>query len=147
MRSRFLEGHGFYERRDMSVTGRFITRAEIERRAPTRFSDLLRDITYVRLGYGGPGQTPVRFNRHVQIGGPGGSPLSQMGCEPGVWLDGRRYKDIVVVSPRWGDHSEVRDINIVPPEAIEAVEVYAGNAPLQYLHPCGSILIWTRRGG
>lgn len=30
VRSRFLEGHGFYERRDMSVTGRFITRAEIE---------------------------------------------------------------------------------------------------------------------
>jgi hypothetical protein len=145
VRSPFLEGHGFYERRDMSVTGRFITRADIERRAPTEFSDLLRDISFVHLLYGGPGERPIRFNRHVRWGL--GGQINDRGCEPGVWLDGRRYRDVILTSAQWGDHSEVEDINIVPPPAIEAVEIYAGNAPLQYLHPCGSILIWTRRGG
>ena len=47
-----------------------------------------------------------------------------------------------------GVQSSDPDVNQIPPEFLDAMEVYLGaTAPIQYagLNPCGVVLLWTRR--
>lgn len=40
------------------------------------------------------------------------------------------------------------DLNSLPPDAVEALEVYQRvNVPAEYSHSCGVVLIWMRRPG
>jgi hypothetical protein len=66
------------------------------------------------------------------------------GCEPALFIDGARYKDRAPVGP--AEQEYIDDWNILAPLTIEAVEIYTGAAaPIEFQHPCGVILIWTRR--
>ena len=126
-RSQWLSRVGFYERRDDPGNfGRIITRHEIENRGYTSVADLFYRIPGARVDYAEVGRRAIKFRRVV------GTQTGD-GCTPPMYLDGMRVADA------W---------DIVPPEWIEAVEVYVGGAstPMQYRDPCGVVLIWTRRG-
>ena len=136
-RSGSLSRAGFYDRRDLGAQGTYFTRVDIDRRQPATLTDLVRVAPATMIIDGGPGRSLLRFTRQVGMG-TGGLP----GCEPAVYLDGMLIQD-QSTEPR------LTDFNRVPPSAVEAIEVYVGvNTPLEYRrNPCGSVLIWTRRGG
>ena len=119
---------GFHRRRLGGGFGTFMTREEIEARAPGRTTELLR---------GMPGVT-IRFERWgvgptIEMRGGFGT------CEPAIFVDG-------VLAPQYRG-SRLDDF--LTPDRIEGVEVYSSfsAAPVQYLAgTCGVILFWTRRG-
>lgn len=117
-RSRDLTG--FAERRNRGF-GHFITRADIEKRHPFQFTDMMHQVPGFRVVSGwGLGYTiaSTRVN----------------GCPPEIYLDGVRVANDV-------------DLNLmVNTSDIVGVEAYAGasESPPQYTTGlCGSILIWT----
>ena len=123
---------GFAERMRTSAAPRssFITRDEIERKAPQYTSDLLRD-------------------RAGRMGGCFSSAA--------IWLDGSRLVPDKIGTPVRGRRTEPmqRDMRLdhIPPDQIEAIEVYAGAAqtPAEFsatadprLAPGCTIVVWTR---
>jgi hypothetical protein len=132
VRSRWLDSNGFYERRESGLAGHFFNRAAIDRRAPNQFTELLRDLPGVSMVSDEVGKLQVRFRRVTTMTGSF-SDLSR-GCEPGVYYDG--------VPMNLGFDR----LHEIPLPFIDGVEVYVGAAtPIQFKHPCGVILIWTRR--
>jgi hypothetical protein len=153
VRSAWLEETGFYERRlEAGISGHFIDRAQIEKRNPTFLTDLFFGVPGTKVHTLGMSQRVVQFSRS-ESGGlsrPQGQDervrrlMNLPGCQPYVYLDGRRHADILETG-----RSLVLDFNIINPDAIEAVEVYVGAAtPPQFRNEngCGVLLIWTRRG-
>lgn len=130
-RSPRLDQVGFYDRM-RSGFGSFIDREQIERRHFVRTSQILRTLPRVRtVTTEGAGEIVVfRGSETYQaLLTPGGT------CPAVVYVDGVRQPDAVI------DH--------VPPDEIEALEVYAGPAqiPAQYAtadNACGVILVWLR---
>jgi hypothetical protein len=116
---------GFYSRQ-ATGSGRFFTYAEIERRAPTYMTDLLRNVPGVRI--------ESRYQKNnVRIRGSR--------CSPLVWLDGQPL------------FAAELDLDALDPLSFEGVEVYStASVPVEFLgnqrasSSCGTILLWTRRG-
>jgi hypothetical protein len=123
---------GFAQRMRTSSAPRssFITRDEIERKAPRFTSDMLRD----RAGRMGACYTGAT-----------------------IWLDGSMLVPDKIGNPIRGRRTEPiqRDMRLdhIPPDQIEAMEVYAGAAqtPAEFsatampgLEPGCTIVIWTR---
>jgi hypothetical protein len=132
VRSRWLDSNGYYERRQSGLAGHFFGRVDIQRRAPSQFTELLRDVPGVSMVSDEVGKLQVRFRRVTTMTGSF-SELSR-GCEPGVYYDG--------VPMNLGFDR----LHEIPLPFIDGVEVYVGAAtPIQFKHPCGVILIWTRR--
>jgi len=136
VRSGVLQREGFFDRRDFELNGTFFTEVDIQRLAPVALTDVMQRVQSALVIHGGPGRMLVRFNRQVGMGG-GRLP----GCEPAVFLDGVLIQD-QLSEPR------LLNFNRVDPSAVAGIEVYVGvNTPLQYRRtPCGSVLIWTKRG-
>ncbi len=158
----FLDRVGFLERQKADF-GHFITRDEIERRAPARLTDLLSDIPGVRVvpSSSGLSRSGLSFR---------GSVLSMGGaCHPRVFVDGLivilgdarvRGTDIYGFPEQPTDaeadpsnRPEIALDDFVIPEDVEAVEVYrrASQVPVRFggtstATQCGVIAIWTRRG-
>jgi hypothetical protein len=110
-----------FEARRKRYYGVFYTRADIERRAPARPSDLLRSAPGVRVMGSGMGGYQVLMGRSR--------------CRPMYWVDGR------VVPMFEIDHLNTNEI--------QAVEVYRGPSEtppeLNRMNAgCGVIAIWTR---
>jgi hypothetical protein len=153
VRSRWLELNGFYERRDMDgIKAHIIDRDMIERRMPPMITDLLDQAPGVEVVFVDVGRRTLRFNRHVPMPAEAGKPQrsaldqrrtgpDEKGCEPDLYIDGQLHRNTST------GLSKVDDFNVISPIAIEAIEVYVGNTPLQFHHNCGVILIWTKRGG
>lgn len=132
--SGYLERNGFY-RRARSGWGSRFTRQDVDVIDPGFVSDLL---------WRAPGVTVQRGPRGVQAVSRRRRPVSTddgRSCRLRPYLDGMPMFD-------W-------DFDLVPPEDLEGVEVYQGMAaPIEYRnlldpdgsHPCGVLLIWTRRG-
>jgi hypothetical protein len=112
-----------FEQRRRSLTGRFITRSDIDRRVAFASSELLRQV---------PG---VRTEGGIRMRGPFGD------CSPSLFIDGR-----LVPSP--GGALSTLDLDMfVQPEHIAGIEIYQTVVPPQFqlaLEPCGSIVVWTR---
>jgi len=123
---------GFAERMRTSAASRssFITRDEIERRAPRQISDMIRE-------RGGRAQACA--------------------AAATIYLDGAMLVPDKIGAPIRGRRTEPiqRDLRLdhVPPQEVEAIEVYAGAAttPAEFsatasrgLAPGCTILIWTR---
>jgi hypothetical protein len=155
VRSQWLDENGYYQRRDRDgIKGRFIDRAEIERKDPMFLTDLFRDVSGARVHRYGPGTSVIRFSR-ASAGGlsaPGGASrddarqnwvLGLPGCQPDLFIDGRQHYDRTV-----NGAGLIMDFNMLNPIALEALEIYVGaNVPTQYRNNgCGVVLIWTRRG-
>ena len=120
---------GFYQRKEQS-SGRFFTREEIERRNPSRMTDLLRMIPGMRIG-----NRPTAVNT-VRVRGAR--------CAPQYWLDGTPLAPGVEF-----------DIDAINPRSLDGMEVYSGPAsvPIEFQRDrtgnssCGTVLLWTARGG
>ncbi len=160
----YLQRVGFYQRQKADF-GHFITRDDIESRAPARMTDLLNSVPGVRLvpGAGGFDRAGISFQ---------GSVLSQGGpCHPRVYIDGlivirgdARARGLDVQGlPQlsseafgYGDPSvrpEIALDDVVMPEDVQAVEVYrrGSEVPARFggmstQTQCGAIVVWTRRG-
>ncbi len=160
----FLRRVGFYDRRNADF-GHFITRSDIDRRAPVRMSDLLSSIPGVRLirGTGGLARSSISFR---------GSLLSLGGaCHPRVFIDGllvirgdARIRGVDVHGVREqatevrgsadpAQRPEIALDDVVMPRDVQGVEVYrrASEVPVRFggtstATQCGVIVIWTRRG-
>ena len=114
---------GFYERKDRGM-GRFMSRDDIERRNPFRVTDLFRTMAGIRVQPGQSGQQ----NRI----------LLSRGCEPAVFIDGRRTSQ----GARFID-------DLISTGDLEALEVYSpSQVPPQFQHgTCGAVVLWTRPPG
>lgn len=128
----------FERRRNSGGGGTFITRAEIERRAPVDLVDILRRVPSIRIvdSLGVPlvvSRRGMRLDRRRNVG--------TAPCVLRVAVDG------VVMPPEYPINAAV-----VPGE-VAGIEVYAGAAtvPIQFGSirtetTCGLIMIWTRDG-
>ena len=125
---REIRGHmaGFYSRQ-ATGSGRFITRAEIEKRNPTNLTDLLRSVPGFRVEARG-------FRNTVRIRGSR--------CAPLVWIDGQ------------GLFAAEFDLDSFDPRTFDGIEIYSGSAsvPVEFQgnqrmsSSCGTIVLWSRRG-
>jgi len=128
---------GFHFRRAAGL-GHFISREEIEQRAPVLVSDLLTAVPGVRLEGSGRGT-----RRAVYFGRASG----MRDCPAQIYVDGFLFNRQTLA----GDPGFVLD-DAVSPNAVEGIEVYRGlsGVPAEFLNPeahCGVVVIWTRRGG
>ncbi len=118
-RSPFLEARGFYRRGTGS--GWQVNRSAIEAEDPFNLERIFHRVMGVLVEkdrFGGAVLTSTRGRR----------------CQFGVFLDGTRAPGF--------------DLNSLPPDAVEALEVYQGvNVPAEYSNSCGVVLIWMRRPG
>jgi len=124
-----------FERRRAAGLGRFVTRADIEKRHPQRTTDILRSVPGVILAPGDAGALVPQFRNATA--GP-----RRDACPPFYWMDGTPLG------------AESLDLDAISPSAIEAIEVYSGIATVPAAlrggvsnAACGVIAIWTRRGG
>lgn len=126
---------GFRERL-ISGMGRYITRADIERRRPMYVTDMLVEIPGVRLSSSGRGSRRV-----VQM-----ARSDAMMCTVQLFVDGRYMNrgmsDLL-------DQVSIDDF--VEPASVEGIEIYRGlsTIPPEFFTPeakCGVIAVWTRRG-
>lgn len=145
-RGRDARIEGFYLRAQNHITGRFITRAQIEEKNATDFTDIFRGVAGVRIEPGPSGYV-IRSPRAVSMGagrpqsgdGDGGGDMGKLitggDCPPRYFVDGVPYPVSGSLNAEFS------------PEAIEGVEIYFGNVPPQWggsQAMCGVILIWTR---
>lgn len=119
----------FYRHRDAFAGGHFIMRDEIERRHPLLLSDVVRTVPGVML-VPGPDGLEVRMARAT----------GAIDCPIQYWVDGIRATAL--------------ELDDVPPQDVEALEIYNGGSTLppeyngRYTHAaCGTIAIWTRVPG
>lgn len=123
--------YGFEARRRLR-SGTFITRDEIAREHPQRFSDLLQALPVMHFVTVGGGATVSFLMRGDMIATT---------CVPDIWLDGWRLVG-----------SAATDVDfLAPPDKIDGVEVYSrpNQVPTEFLSTfgnCGAIVIWLRRG-
>lgn len=119
-RSPFLDARGFY-RRSMG-SGWQANRSAIE--AEGSFNFLERIFNRV---------SGVRMERD-RFGGAILTRTRGRSCPLAVYVDGIRAPGF--------------DLNSMPPDAVEALEVYQGvTVPAEYSNSCGVVLIWMRRAG
>jgi hypothetical protein len=157
-------GLGFNRRQKMGL-GHFITRAEIDRHAPTNSADILRRVPGVRVQANRAGDHIVTMTRstsrcrvHYYV--------DNMPMPTEELLDAAIEQRITADASANGNGAETRararskklnrdlpafTIDQIPPEMIEAIEVYRGAAeiPVEYRRTggsCGVVLIWTKTG-
>jgi hypothetical protein len=117
---------GFYHRKNVG-SGHFFTAADIDKRNPSRMSDMFQMLPSVRIVQTrGIIRNAIRFNRAG-------------GCAPLTFLDG---------APLTAGEF---DIDGLSPFSIAAFEVYTGSiVPPQFhvaaMRYCGAIVIWSKEG-
>ncbi len=157
-------GLGFARRHRMGL-GHFITRSEIDRYGPIKSSDILRRVPGVRVQKNRAGDHVISMARstsrcRVQYY------VDNMPMPTEELLDAAIDQRITADQAQNGNNSDTRararskklnrdlpgfTIDHIPPDMIEAIEVYRGAAeiPVEYRTTgslCGVVLIWTRTG-
>lgn len=143
-----------FERRREHGLGKFITRVEFEKSNPRQLTDVLLRMPGLRLERNpcymmeatGPCRNPsiVGADTRRYILRPRGGPISlgnaagEKECGVLVYLDGRYVGDGLRV-----------ELDLVPVEQVEAIEVYTGASQIptelnRTGSACGVIVIWTR---
>lgn len=110
-------------RRKSEGRGRYIDRAEIERRQAATLPDVMRMVPGVRVECGSANRCLLRMAR------------APRGCNPAFFMDGVPSDPAIAY--------------LTPIEEIEGVEVYSGPAQTppeleSYQARCGVVVIWTR---
>jgi hypothetical protein len=128
----------FWRRRTIGV-GAFITRAEIERRRPSRSSLLLMSLSGVSvLGSDALGHPNIQMGRSGTASATRNrAQILAADCQVAYYVDGMQ-------TSRGSFH-----IDDLPPQDIEAIEVYRGPSEIPAKFRaidtgCGLIVIWTR---
>jgi hypothetical protein len=118
-----------FESRRRQGIGHFITRAQIEDRHPLNLSDMVRMIPGTVIAAGDNGPPTLRFSR-----------VGRNNCPPQYFVDGMQVTGF--------------NIDDMPPQDVEGVELYAGAAGLppefnrmRSTVICGAVIIWTRIPG
>jgi hypothetical protein len=127
-RSRDRRIEDFYRRAQNGSLGRFVTRAQLEERNITLFSDIFRGIPGMRVEPGPMGPVLRNARAHSLID-------RDVDCPPVFFVDGFPYRLDGPLDTEFGTSD------------IEGVEVYLGNVPAQWggsRAMCGVVLIWTR---
>jgi hypothetical protein len=133
-----------FEARRQSGLGSFVTRTEIEKRNPSQAYQML---------FGVPGIQINTFDGRPRSLYPG--TLGENGpCEVRYFVDGIPFADPPAPPPPPGTPPKrpPGPLVLIPPTEIEAMEIYPRSVgvPPQFggtQGACGTILIWTRRGG
>jgi hypothetical protein len=143
---------GFYRRMERGI-GHFLVREDIEVLDANRVTDLFRQIPGVQVVVDvaqGTGDVIMRGGR---------STFTRIGetpqvCYPSITIDGQLVRAGGQQPANWSDvQKSPRQVGtwgeLLRPDDVEAVEVYAGGAglPAQVagnVSPCGAILFWTR---
>lgn len=139
-----LEHTGFYDR-ERRGHGRFLKRDHFEKRRGNRLATILDEVPGVRIFRIGSNEY-VTFARAQSNGTFSRAQRGEADlCQPIFFLDGTR------VSSGNAGQGGVTLNDLVEPERIEAVEVYASVAQLPAEFnasdaSCGVIVIWTRHG-
>lgn len=131
VRPQWLETNGFYERRERGL-GQFVTPEELASTPFRRFSEVLRKVPGVVMRNV---CTPHCY-QIIRM-----STSAAQGCPPTFYVDGKKMTTV---------REEMIDLDALAPNGdLAAVEVYRGisQTPAQYYGRCGSIVIWTLRGG
>jgi hypothetical protein len=130
----YLAQVGFYLRKRKGI-GRFLTRADLDRRRSDRLTDALRGMPGVKIICGG---------QYCDVQAPGAATSFTRGvCQQTVVLDG-------VVMRMGGSSGGGQPVDeLLNPFNLEAVEVYSSpsGVPVQfkgYMSPCGAIIAWSR---
>lgn len=123
----------FHARRLAAMSGRFLTRSQIDRRSAARTTDLLRGMPGVTVvSVQTPGRTRVRYL--IRMRG------ADNRCDPAIYIDGLLI--------RQSQETPIDDL--LQPSALEGVEVYTStsSAPARYAiqGSCGVVLFWTGVG-
>lgn len=124
---------GFYERMNRPGPGRFVTRADIERRPGAEATGLLRELPGVELLRVDP--PPSTGKHHINIYLRAGAGR----CVPTIFIDN------ILVEQR-GNLSSIDEL--IRPEMLEGVEVHIGTnvpSPLYTRDGCGVVAFWSRR--
>ena len=131
VRSEYLERTGYYER-GLRHWGTQLGPQELENLVFDRPSDLVIHVPGIVLqNTRSIGRTPHIVSRQ-RYG------ATEAGCLLDIYVDGQRIVDY--------------DIDDLPPNQLEAIEVYQGlDVPIQFRRQssqsgCGVFLVWTRRG-
>jgi hypothetical protein len=147
-RSRWLEENGFYERRMGALSPRVITAAELERRGRSTLTEVFGELPSVRvikLGGNNGVKRVVRFMNSASADGLRMAGSNIPGCEPALFIDGMRYRDRMMGG---AGGVTIDSWDVIAPLAIEAIEIFkSGGAPMNFNDSCGTVLIWTKRGG
>ena len=119
---------GFYTRRERGI-GTFITREEIERRQPSKVSQLLRYVNGVYIPQDNSDMRPSTVGMRRAAG------ISAQSCAVQMYVDGQHYAD--------GRLDDFR------PSELEGIEIYksASEIPASFRSRdtmCGVIAVWTR---
>jgi tetratricopeptide (TPR) repeat protein len=141
-----LVANGFFEREEKwgptgLHLGTFIDKETIERRQPTRVTDVLRMIPGVRVEHDSGDRWVVRMVPTSIVRGP---------CAPVLYLDGHPIR---LVDERNGVIVQVTTIDdLLEPSSIAGMEVYPRiSKPAEFTDmgadPCGAIVIWTGYAG
>jgi hypothetical protein len=131
-RSTALRRRGFYDRQRRGF-GSFMTTERIEELRPQRTLELMRYMRGVMITKDRRGHDMLISTRGMALGQ----------CLPRVWVDGMQ----MFMSSA---DDQVAALDMVPPDDIEGIEVFAGPAtiPAEY-NPtgtaCGVVLLWTRQ--
>lgn len=126
-----------FEERRRGDHGAFLTREDLDRRASSRFSDVLRGIPGLRL---------TSRNGTVTYLGSGRASVGESPCWAQVILDGALIYDPTTDQ---GFLTDPPNLDGFSPRELEAVEYYRGTAdvPVQYLSRgaiCGTLILWSR---
>ena len=131
VRPQWLEASGFYLRQERGL-GQFVTPTDLERTPFRRFSEVLRKVPGVDI------RNVCRPHCYQVIRM---STQSSVACPPTFYVDGKKMTTV---------REEIIDLDALAPNGdIAAVEVYRGisQTPAQFYGRCGSIVLWTLRGG
>lgn len=135
---------GFEARRKMGK-GTFFDEADIVRRKPSRLTDLVSRAPGLTVMRDGGRPVDVIMLRN-QGGFRGSRP-----CFPEIWLDGLRIREGGYdVSPGRSNPAGSFLNDVIPPEQVAGIEVYAGisQIPAQFNRStamCGVVVLWSRR--
>lgn len=116
-----------FNRRRATGSGRFFTADDVDKRSPSRMTDLLRSIPGLSVTER-MGRSSVR--------------LRGSRCAPVVFLDGQALSALEI------------DLNSFDPYSFAGIEVYSGvsSVPLEFQRNnrtssgCGTIVLWSKRG-
>lgn len=131
VRPQWLEASGFYLRQERGL-GQFVTPTDLERTPFRRFSEVLRKVPGVEI------RNVCRPHCYQVIRM---STQSSVACPPTFYVDGKKMITV---------REQLIDLDALAPNGdIAAVEVYRGisQTPPQFYGRCGSIVLWTLRGG
>jgi len=155
----YLDRSGYYRRMAHAIDATFITSQQLTQRNPTEITQMLRNVSGVRIVSMGGMKRGVKNSVPLGRGGL---------CVLGLVVDGKRVEfeapSVEAIQPRIPAMVNGRRVSalndpssgiqgtideLVPPSMVAAIEVYPSAASVpnelqHHVHACGLIVVWTK---